>query len=136
MKQFREAIESVLKVHKLLEWFNSGTRFYARFDMPYYSSLVVRRQGAKITVGHYCYLLGDLIGDPVAELHYPTWTPVVIIRYLEEVREELTGPNGDLPTEENLPPTAIEYLSTWAGNVVIEGWAVHSTKTSSSWAED
>ena len=73
MNQFQEAIEFVLKAHKLLEWFNSGQRFYARFDMPYYSSLVIKRQREKITVGHYCYLLGDLIGDPVAELHYPTW---------------------------------------------------------------
>lgn len=136
MNQFREAIESVLKAHKLLEWFNSGQRFYARFDMPYYSSLVVRRQGEKITVGHYCYLLGDLIGDPVAEFHYPTWTPVATVRYLEEVREELTGPDEELPTEESIHPTAVEYLSSWAGNVVTEGWAAHSTKTSSSWAED
>jgi hypothetical protein len=52
MKQFREAIESVLKAHKLLEWFNSGQRFYARFDMPNYNSLIIKRQGEKITVGH------------------------------------------------------------------------------------
>ena len=136
MKQFQEAIESVLKAHKLLEWFNSGHRFYARFDMPYYSSLVIRRQREKITVGHYCYLLGDLIGDPVAELHYPSWKPVAIIRYLEEEREELTGPNGELPVEENIPPTAIEYLSSWAETIVTEGWAACSTKTGSSWSED
>lgn len=136
MNHFRDAIESVLKAHKLLEWFNSGQRFYARFDMTYYSSLVVRRQGEKIIVGHYCYLLGDLIGDPVAELRYPTWTPVAIIRYLEEEREELTGAKGELPIEESIPPTATEYLSTWASNVVTEGWAAHSTKTCSSWSED
>jgi hypothetical protein len=135
MKQFQEAIEAILKAHKLLEWFNSGQRFYARFDMPYYSSLVVRRQGEKITVGHYCYLLGDLIGDPVAEFHYPTWTPVAIIRYLEEKREELTGPDGEPLPEENIHPTATEYLSTWAATIVTEGWAAHSTKTTSSWSD-
>jgi hypothetical protein len=136
MKQFREAIESVLKAHKLLERFNSGQRFYARFDMPYYSSLIIRRQGEKITVGHYFYLQGDLIGDPLAELHYPTWTPVAIIRYLENVRDELTGPNGELPIERNIPPTATEYLCTWAETIMTEGWAAHSTKTASSWSED
>ena len=104
--------------------------------MPYYSSLIIKRQGEKITVGHYFYLQGDLIGDPLAELHYPTWTPVAIIRYLEEVREDLTGPNGELPKEENIPPTATEYLSTWAETIVTEGWAAHSTKTASSWSED
>ena len=34
MNQFREAIESVLKAHKLLEWFNSGQRFYAGLICP------------------------------------------------------------------------------------------------------
>ena len=48
--QFQKSIETVLKAHNQMEWFQTGQDFYLRLDQPNYDRLVIERHGETIIV--------------------------------------------------------------------------------------
>ena len=142
MTQFQIAIEVVLKAHNLLEWFYSGKKFYARLDHPYFDRLEIERKGQTVTVGRYFVHQDDKLSDPEAELHIQAlqagssqpWMPLVIIKYLGEEKEKFTGPNGEIPTEAEIHPRAMAFLSNWAKEIAAQHWDTRATLVTSRWS--
>jgi len=144
MTQFQFAIEAVLKAHNLLEWFYSGKKFYARLDHPYFDRLEIERKGKTVTVGRYFIHHDDKLYDPEAQLHIQSlepdspqaWIPLVIAQYLGEKRERFTGPNGEIPTEEDVPSKAQAFLSNWAQDITAQQWATRATLITTMWSAE
>ena len=142
--EFQKAIEAMLEAHNLLEWFYSGKKFYARLDHPYFDRLEIERKGRTVTVGRYFIHQDDKLSDPEAEFHIQSlqadssqpWIPLVITKYLGEERERFTGPNGEIPAEENIPPEAAAFLSNWAKEILAQRWARRATLITSRWSEE
>ena len=142
MTQFQNAIEAILKAHNQLEWFYTGEKFYARLDHPYFDRLEIERKGMTVTIGRYFVHQDDKLSDPEAELHIQTlqpdslqpWIPLVITKYLGEERERFTGPDGKIPTEGEIPPKAMDFLSNWARDIIAQRWATRATLIASRWS--
>ncbi|MBI5933826.1 MAG: hypothetical protein HY867_08970 [Chloroflexi bacterium] len=124
---FQTTIERLLSAHNLLEEFHSQHDFHVRFDMPGYQCLVIERHGELISVAHYFEQNGDLVPDPEAELHYPTWTPTAITQAIGYRREKFIQRDGQTLVDTRFHREVSSFLNMWARNIQAQGWEKRAT---------
>jgi hypothetical protein len=122
MSVFQKDIEWLLKSHNILEAFQNQPEFHVRFDMLGFDRLVIERHGSLISVAHYFEQNGDLIADPEAELHFPSWYPTVITQVITGRREKFTVRNGQEYVDMYFHSEVTSFLAMWGRNIRAQGW--------------
>ncbi len=122
MSAFQKDIEWLLKSHNMLGAFQDQAEFHDRFDMPGFDRLVIERHEDLISVAHYFEQNGDLIADPEAELHYPTWFPTALTQVFSGRREKFIKRNGEDYIDMKFHGEVTSFLAMWGRNIRAQGW--------------